>query len=96
MFMVIGYNHQMKSQNEILIILGDIIKDYRENKAITQEELSFKCDVHRNRISLIELGQVNITFTTLLKLMYHLNIPATKIDEVLNTPNLIKLLYPKK
>lgn len=91
MRLVIGYNRFMKIHRETLTTLGDIIKDYRENQALTQEELSFKCDVHRNRISLIELGQVNVTFTTLLKLMYHLNIPTSEIDKFLAPKSLFEL-----
>ena len=68
----------MKS-NEYLKQLATIIKKQRILQGITQEELSFKCTVHRNEISLIERGRKDIRLSTLLKLSLILEIPENEI-----------------
>lgn len=69
------------NKEQTLQLIGTIIKEHREDLGLTQEQLSVKCGVHKNRISLIEKGEVNITFTTLITLFAALQIPVDKIGE---------------
>ena len=48
--------------------LGANIKRLRESKNLSLRELSYECDIDNSKISKIEKGQVNITFTTILQL----------------------------
>ncbi|MFZ2199329.1 MAG: helix-turn-helix transcriptional regulator [Microgenomates group bacterium] len=58
----------------ILDIIGDNVKRYREIKAITQEELSLLCGLHRNYISSVEKGRRNLTLSSLERISYGLNV----------------------
>ena len=51
-----------------LKILGANIKRLREAKQLSLRELSYACNIDNSKISKIEKGQINITFTTLLQL----------------------------
>jgi transcriptional regulator with XRE-family HTH domain len=48
--------------------LGAQIKRLREAKNLSLRELSYACDIDNSKISKIEKGQINITFTTMLQL----------------------------
>lgn len=73
-------------RNEILKLLGKSIKQCREQKGLTQEELGFLCNLHRQQISMIERGLLDLRYLTLLKIFNILNIPkdlilySTKLD----------------
>lgn len=57
--------------------LGNTIKYLRENKEMSQSELSKKAGVNREQISRIESGQVNVTVKTIYKLAEALNVPIS-------------------
>ena len=48
--------------------LGLNIKKLREAKRLSFRELSYACEIDHSKISKIEKGQINITFTTILQL----------------------------
>jgi transcriptional regulator with XRE-family HTH domain len=48
--------------------LGRTIRTLRTSKGLSQEDLGYRCDLHRNYIGAIERGEINPTFRTLLKL----------------------------
>ena len=48
--------------------LGLNIKRLREAKGLSFRELSYACEIDHSKISKIEKGQINITFTTILQL----------------------------
>jgi transcriptional regulator with XRE-family HTH domain len=47
---------------------GSRIKEIREGLEISQEELSFRADLHRTYISSIELGKRNVSLVNIEKL----------------------------
>lgn len=47
---------------------GTRLKEIRLQKNISQEELSFRCDLHRTYISSVELGKRNIALLNIEKL----------------------------
>ena len=59
--------------------LGLIIKKYRIKISISQEELGFRCNIHRTTIGKIENGEMDPKYTTLIKIVRTLNIPSQEI-----------------
>lgn len=59
--------------------LGAHIKKLRETKNLSLRELSYACDIDNSKISKIEKGQINITFTTILQLAKALEIEPSQL-----------------
>ena len=56
------------------------LKEYREKRKLTQEELAEKSTVSRNTISALENGtNTNVTYDTMIKLAKALNKTVTAI-----------------
>ena len=62
-----------------LVELGKIIKSKRESKGLTQLELAEKSDVDRNYIGMLERGERNPSYLSLLKIAKGLNIKVYKL-----------------
>lgn len=63
---------------------GAVLKQMRLNRGITQQDLSFDCELDRTFISLLERGKRQPTLTTILQIANALEIPATElIDETI-------------
>lgn len=58
---------------------GSQIKKLREAKHLSFRELSYACDIDNSKISKIEKGQVNITFTTILQLAKALEVEPSEL-----------------
>lgn len=69
------------SDKRNLIRLGANIKKLREAKGLSFRELSYACDIDHSKVSKIEKGQVNITFTTILQLAKALEVHPSKLLE---------------
>jgi transcriptional regulator with XRE-family HTH domain len=59
--------------------LGSQIKKLRESKKLSLRELSYACDIDNSKISKIEKGQINITFTTILQLAKALEVEPSEL-----------------
>lgn len=59
--------------------LGAKIKRLREAKNLSLRELSYECDIDNSKISKIEKGQINITFTTILQLANALEVQPSEL-----------------
>jgi len=59
--------------------LGLNIKKLREAKGLSFRELSYACDIDNSKISKIEKGQINITFTTILQLARALEVTPSEL-----------------
>ena len=59
--------------------LGNAIKKVREAKKFSFRELSYACDIDNSKISKIEKGQINITFTTILQLAKALEVHPSEL-----------------
>ena len=69
--------HPLKNLNldkSLLILFGQNIKNAREEKGISQEELATLIDSSRSFVSSIELGKTNPSLLTVLKLCKVLDI----------------------
>ncbi|SEO79423.1 Helix-turn-helix domain-containing protein [Mucilaginibacter sp. OK283] len=62
-------SHKMKEKDiKILKQLGELIFKIRTEKSMSQEDVSYRCDVDRAKISKIENGAANCNVTTLIEL----------------------------
>jgi len=65
----------------ILIQFGQRVKEIRKKKNLSQEELSFRSDLHRTYIGMIERAEKNITLINIEKIAKGLDV---KIKELFN------------
>ena len=70
------------SDRKKLKLLGANIRRLREAKQLSLRDMSYACNIDNSKISKIEKGQVNITFTTILQIAEALEIQPS---EILNT-----------
>lgn len=69
---------------EILIKFGQRVRHLRKEKNLSQEDLSFKADLHRTYIGMIERAEKNITLVNIEKIA---NALETSINNLLNFDN---------
>lgn len=68
--------------NSLREILSTNIKKYRADLNISQEELAFKCELHRTYISDVERNNRNISIDNIEKIANALNVaPADLLKE---------------
>jgi transcriptional regulator with XRE-family HTH domain len=65
-----------KQDQKALKKFGLHLKKLREQKEMSVRDVSYNCTIDNSKISKIENGQVNITFTTLLELAKGLGVSA--------------------
>ena len=58
----------MESKNEVLVRFGNKVRELRKKNGFSQEELSFKANVHRTYIGMIERAEKNITLVNIEKI----------------------------
>lgn len=64
-------------------IVGEIIKQYREKKRLSQEVVSGLADIGRTHLSAIERGERKPTLETFFKISDALNVkPSTLIHQI--------------
>jgi transcriptional regulator with XRE-family HTH domain len=63
------------------IALGRAVREMRARRGLSQEQLGFRCDLHRNYVGAIERGEINPTFRVLLKLERGLQMPLSEITQ---------------
>lgn len=56
------------AKKKILIAFGNKVRELRKEKGLSQEELSFKADLHRTYIGMIERAEKNITLVNIEKI----------------------------
>ena len=66
---------------KILVDFGDKVRELRKEKGLSQEQLSFKADLHRTYIGMIERGEKNITLVNIEKIANALKV---SINDLLN------------
>jgi len=64
-----------------LLRIGLKIKELREEKNISQQDLAAACNFEKSNMSRIEAGRTNLTIGTLLKICEALN---AKLNDVIN------------
>ncbi len=66
-------------KRKILIAFGNKIRELRKENGLSQEELSYRADLHRTYIGMIERAEKNITLTNIEKVAKALDV---KIKEL--------------
>ena len=61
------------------VIVGNVFREIRERKGLSQEVVSGLADIGRTHLSAIERGERRPTLDTLFKLAAALNMPASEI-----------------
>ena len=64
----------MMNKRIILISFGDRVRELRKGKGLSQEELSFKAELHRTYIGMIERAEKNITLINIEKIAKALDV----------------------
>jgi len=64
---------------EILIKFGQRVREIRKEKNLSQEDLSFKADLHRTYIGMIERAEKNITLINIEKIANALNVEIKEL-----------------
>jgi ribosome-binding protein aMBF1 (putative translation factor) len=59
--------------------LGHVVRYTRARRALSQEELGYRSELHRNYVGAIERGEINPTFRVLLKLARGLDLPLSEL-----------------
>jgi transcriptional regulator with XRE-family HTH domain len=64
---------------EILVKFGQRVREIRKEKKLSQEELSFKADLHRTYIGMIERAEKNITLINIDKIAKALDVEVSEL-----------------
>lgn len=67
------------SKKKILIAFGERVRELRKEKGLSQEELSYKADLHRTYIGMIERAEKNITLINIEKIAKALDVDIKKL-----------------
>ena len=67
---------------EILVKFGQRVREIRKEKNLSQEDLSFKADLHRTYIGMIERAEKNITLINIEKIAKALSISISDLLKV--------------
>jgi len=67
------------NKKEILIAFGEKVRKIRKERGLSQEELSFKADLHRTYIGMIERAEKNITLTNIEKIAKALDVHTSEL-----------------
>lgn len=62
------------AKKDILIKFGNSVRKIRKDKGLSQEELSYRADLHRTYIGMIERAEKNITLINIEKIANALNV----------------------
>jgi len=74
----------MTKKRDILIMFGDKIRELRKEKGLSQEQLSFKADLHRTYIGMIERAEKNITLVNIEKIANALEVSINDLMKFKN------------
>jgi transcriptional regulator with XRE-family HTH domain len=69
----------LMSKKNILIAFGEKVRELRKEKGLSQEDLSFKADLHRTYIGMIERAEKNITLINIEKIAKALNVDIKEL-----------------
>ena len=64
------------------IAFGKVLRQLRQDKRLTQEQLGFDADLRRTYVSILELGQQQPSLTTIIKLAKALNMSASQLIDL--------------
>lgn len=65
--------------SDLSVVIGQLIRNARLKKKISQEKLALICDIDRSYLGRIERGEVNITIEKLYEIATALDVDAKKL-----------------
>lgn len=74
----VNINLEMNKE-KILIDFGNRVREIRKEKSLSQEELSFKANLHRTYIGMIERAEKNITLVNIEKIAQALEVDIKQL-----------------
>lgn len=69
----------MAAIDPLLVRLGRHLREARDNRGWSQQELAFECRLHRTYVGSVERGEMNITVLSLRRITRALEIPLTEV-----------------
>lgn len=69
------------SRQDILSRLGDTVRERREVKHWSQEELAFRCGLDRTYVGGVERGERNVGVVNLVRIAYALGVTPSSLLE---------------
>lgn len=69
----------MSKKSQLLVHFGEVIRDLRKDKELSQEELADKAGLHRTYIGMIERGEKNITLENISKISKALQVSISEL-----------------
>lgn len=66
-------------ENDINKLFGGKVVEMRKQHGLTQEELSFKCGIHRVYMGTIERGEKSVTLDTVAKIATGLGVEVKEL-----------------
>ena len=73
--------------SNVLLNFGFVMREIRLTKNLSQEELAYKCNLHRTYISDVELGKRNISLTNISKICSALELSLSQFFKKLEEKN---------
>ena len=70
------------NKEELQKIIGSRIKQLRESKGVTQQDLAAMCNFEKGNMSRLEAGRTNPTITTLYKISQALNVKIIDLLDI--------------
>jgi len=71
--------HSLPDGIDVAKIFGEVLRELRTKRGLSQEEFGFECELHRTYISLLERGKRIPSLTTIIQLATALRIPPSEI-----------------
>ncbi|OTG96015.1 transcriptional regulator [Acinetobacter sp. ANC 4654] len=65
--------------SDLSVVIGQLVRNARLKKKISQEKLALICDIDRSYLGRIERGEVNITIEKLYEIATALDVDAKKL-----------------
>jgi transcriptional regulator with XRE-family HTH domain len=81
----------MDKKDDLLVLFGDQLKNFRKERGISQEDLAFRAELDRTYISGLECGKRNPTLKILVKLAVSLNMKPSEL--LINLHSIAENLY---
>jgi transcriptional regulator with XRE-family HTH domain len=66
-------------RKSVLVAFGERVRELRKAKRFSQEELSFRADLHRTYIGMIERAEKNITLLNISKIAAALEVSISEL-----------------
>ncbi len=67
------------SKQAVLVKFGDRVRKFRREKGLSQEQLSFKANLHRTYIGMVERAEKNITLVNIEKIANALGVSLNEL-----------------